>query len=181
MKKEIVFKPKTMQDIRDERDSIHNKNYYHADPIMNVLFQCYWDSFSKFLKERQIIEAKPEYIYDSLEDEDMSWYQNYTSQGYSFLGITTIALTFKPSVPLSRTASFKSKKKYISELLVFGFKTTNKDKYLSLLTKYEEFGPSIIKKKLLLPDILPVLETEALQEITKNILLLMFEMEESLL
>lgn len=181
MKKEIVFKPKTMQDIRDERDSIHNNFYHFDDPAMEVLFQRNWDRFSKFLEKRQIIEAKPEYVYDSLEDEDMSWYQNYTSQGYSLLGITTIALRFKFLASSSPTASFKSKKKYISELLVFDFKTTNKDKYLSLLTKYEEFGPSIIKKKLLLPDILPVLETEALQEITKNILLLMFEMEDSLL
>ena len=183
MKKEIILIPKTMQDIRDERDFIHNQSYHHEDPINNVLIYKNWYNFLKFLENRQIIEAQPNYDYDSLEDEpDLSWYQNYTSKGYSLVGLTTIALhAFDPSaIPSKKHVLFSAKKNYIPLLLISGFKKTEKDKYLALLTKDEEFGPVIIKKMLLLQEILLVLEIELPQEV-RDIPLAMFEAEESLL
>src|ERR1700681_2208859 len=91
MKKEIIFKPKIMQDIRNERDFIYKHTYHHEDPVNDVLFQNNWSKFLQFLENRQTIEANPGYDYDSLEDTDLSWYQKYTLEEYSLLGIVTIA------------------------------------------------------------------------------------------
>jgi hypothetical protein len=183
MKHMIVAQPKTIQEIRDDRYAIYKKSYLHEDLINNVLMQHNWSIFLSFLENRQIMEAQLNYDYDSLEgDLDLSYYQKYTYKGYSLLGITTIAVhTFKTSVSSNKKhVSFSDKKEFIPKLLAFDIEQTKKDKYLALLTKYEEFGPSIIKKMLLLQDILLSLKIELPQEL-HHIPLLMFEMEESLL
>ncbi len=181
--KEIILIPKTMQEIKDERDFIYNKSYYHEDPINNILIQRNWQGFLNFLKHRQWMEAQLHYDYDSLEDDpDLAWYQQYTSRGYSLAGIATIALyTFNPDLPFKQHVSFSDKKEFILKLQAFDFQTTSKDKYLALRTKYDEFGPAIIKKMLLLQDMLLLSEIDVPQEAIHDIPLLMFEAEESLL
>jgi hypothetical protein len=177
MEKEIIFKPKTMQDIRNERDFIYNHTYHHEDPVNNVLFQKNWPRFLNLLEYQQKIESSPTYIFDSLEDEDLSYYQKYTFQGYSLLGIATIAL----HILLEENVSFKEQKEFIPKLLAFDFKRTEKDPYLALLAKYEEFGPCIIKKICTFQHAPILTEIKMPEEVIPLITLLMWNIEESLL
>jgi hypothetical protein len=187
MEKEIVFKPKTMQDIKKDRDFIHDYSYHNSDDAMNNVFvQRNWPMFLRVLEIVQT-ETKQEYVYDNSEalseDEDLAYYQKYTLNGYSLIGIATIALQTYPfsRAPSKKDVIFKEKKEFIPKLFAFGLNITEKDKYFALNTKYEEFGAIIIKKMLLLPDILLLSETDVPQEAIRDIPLLMFELEESLL
>lgn len=80
-----------------------------------------------------------------------------------------------------KQAPFKEKKEVVQRFLKIKPEPTSKDTYFALHTKYEEFGPTIIKKILLLKDILLVSEIEVPQEAICDIPLLMFNAEESLL
>ena len=130
-------------------------------------------------------------------------------EGYSFLGLATIAIK-NQELPKNKDSfnqphliirdlwekdrlkvqalqhnpiqvPFNQKKEHIQELLKLDFQLADKDKYFALLAKYEEYGPSIITKKMLLQYSQFLSEIELPQEIIDYISLLMFETEESLL
>jgi hypothetical protein len=191
MEQAIISKPKTIQDIRTDRDEIYKKRFNDAatvkGPLDYILFQSNWSLCLEQLKQVT--------TFNYIELKDCL---RFREKEYSFLGLVTIAIKSEhmpdehfmmkgihnknllnkknPEQP-----SFNEKKEHIRELLLLGFKPTAKDKYFALLATYEEHGPSIINKKLLLQNLPLLSEIEIPQEIMQYITQLMWETEESLL
>jgi hypothetical protein len=186
MEQAVVTKPKTIQEIRNNRDYIYQRRAYKESKFDTFIggfdalfFQNQWESHLKQLREPWVWGSK-----DRFND-----YLTYKRKGYSALGIVTIAIINKPLMKeffsicnrhiLTKKnihVSFNEKKEHIQELLKIGFKPIEKDKEFALLEKCER-----CQKKLIF-FLLPLLtEINVPQDIINYITLLMWETEESLL
>jgi hypothetical protein len=196
MEKEIVIIPKTIQEIRDERDKFKkeldaNKYFwwFSTTTCPNYFFlsctyrqdlhkETYRKRASHLVPLKNILDEKWFRIYniDELPQLPADQIQilkevRFPDTLYSCLGSATMA----------ENVSYQDKKQFIQKLLGLHFTPTPGDKELALLTKYEEFGPSIIKIFLNLQNSLFLSEMDLPQEIIPLITLLMFETEKSLL
>jgi hypothetical protein len=193
MEKEIVFKPKTMQDIRDERSEIY-KEILEKEKLYQLSLEYKknnpFDTYDIYT-DQIFFQRYP------LDSDDLSTpqLQDFRFKEYSFLSFAIIAVNrpiftsekdeWGQKYNLRHTkhpkpAPFKNKKATAQSLLKINIQPTSKDKYLALLTKYEKFGPSIIKKLLNLQHLLFLSKVDIPQEIIPLITLLMWDTEESL-
>jgi hypothetical protein len=194
MEKEIVFIPKTMQEIRDERNEIYEKILIHEQ---NMQLN------SKYRKNNYLLHNDAMFIVfqdKSLPYKDVPCHRPYLQklcfEKCSCLTLAIIAIE-RPKFVADydkwgqmcnynlmqnpKQAPFKEKKEAVQAFLKIELQPTSKDRYFALLTKCDEFVPTIIKKILLLRDILLLSEIEVPQEAIRDIPLLMFNAEESLL
>ena len=191
MEKEIIIKPETMHDIQNKRDIFKKKldeNKYFwwlgLTSCPNTFFlSCTYrqdlhkETYRKRASHIETLTLQLDekwfrfYNIDNLHNQSadtlkiLNEIRSYDDQLYSCLGSATMA----------RDVSFEEIKQFIQKLLLLGFTPTSADKKLALLATYEEFGTSIIKKKLLLQQ-----SSLMLQETVHYISLLMFNAEESL-
>jgi hypothetical protein len=201
MEQAIVTKPRTMQDIRNDRDEIYKerfKNGFYDIPLDHVLFQFYWSDCLEELKK----QIKPQ----SIPTDCIVCYTPYLKncisfrkKEYSFLGLATIAIKseYLPNESHKMTimrvknllntenpeqVPFKQKKEHIQELFKLDFEPASQDKYFAILEKWERCNALLMIKRMCTLLKSPLLsEMNVPQEIIKFISLLMWEAEESLL
>jgi hypothetical protein len=98
--KEIVAKPRTMQDIRDDRDAIYKKRSENSISLVDdILFQESWPDCIETLKTVYASyyyeeEDAPDDDYDDYNGENDKFFKQciiFKEKGYSFLGLATIA------------------------------------------------------------------------------------------
>ncbi|HEX4068909.1 MAG TPA: hypothetical protein VHX42_02325 [Candidatus Babeliales bacterium] len=159
-----VAKPKTIQEIQNDRENIYKKRtrYLSEYPLAYFLLQCEWDNFFS-----KLIDEEKSYNFCAC---NLMLHKIKEKKGYSFLGLTAIALnnhaiphnSFATSYNLEKIfhsknqASFHAKKEYIQLLLPIAYKMealckvkitpTPEDKEFALLEKWERCAPLIIKK-----------------------------------
>ncbi len=201
MEQVIVCKPRTIQDIRNDRNEIYKKRFndgLYNIPLDHVLFQFYWSDCLEELKRH----IKPQ----SIPTDCIVCYTPYLKncisfrkKEYSFLGLATIAIKseYLPNERHKMTimrvknllntenpeqVPFKQKKEHIQELLALDFVSTIKDKEFATLEKWERCDALLMIKKMYFLLKSPLLsEMNVPQEIVQYIALLMWETEESLL
>ncbi len=143
MEKETVLKPKTMQDILNDRTKIY-ENRINEDliciliPTDDYLFRNNQsESLCKFIKKKD--ENKKFYGVDLF----------YNHEGYSAFGFIIIAIQNKYLLRYSSTlnslikrpkiqTSLKDRQKSINELLSLNYEPTEKDRELDKLDAYEQ-------------------------------------------
>lgn len=150
-----IIKPRTMQDIRNDRDEIYqerlNTSAYAVYPLDTILFQGHWANQLAILKKEQQQDCLNTEIYT----------QCIMPQGHSLLGLATITIkseSFSDKDIKARgqrkkellakekpeQVSFKEKKEHIQQLcLLFKFEPKEKDKELALLEQWERWQPII--------------------------------------
>jgi hypothetical protein len=205
MEQSIVCKPKTIQDIRNDRNAIYRERLYnratYISPLDDIFFQEHWSYHLTTLKKAQTKEPL------SLNHNDdnfgliynINWYKTFNFNNYSFLGLATIAIKSERE-PTDNIFSdgernqkllnkenpiqvpFEQKKEHIQKLFSFGFEPTSQDKYFASLEKWERCNALLMVKRMCSLLKSPLLsEMNVPQEIIKFITLLMWETEESLL
>ncbi len=197
MEKEIVLKPKTMQEIKNEcvkfEITLHNNYLFWwwgtTDCPNSFFLDCTYRQ--EFHKETYRERASHCQNLQTILDEN--FFRSYNIKNLSKLPADQLKILKKirsdedalysclGSATMAQNVSFQEIKEFIQKLLNLGFAPTPNDKELAFFRKYQEFGPAIIKKMLLLQDILLTLDTDIRQAFIKYIPLLMFEIEESLL
>jgi hypothetical protein len=191
MEQKIIIKPRTMQEIRDDRDAIINKRLTAYEKEFS-LFDCFFfqEFWTEFISKLRNLKDDPVTV--RFKD-----YRHETN--YSVLGIATIAITItkKPALyqylshhrkkecisnlrnkKIQKKPSFSEKKAFISILRKeFEFIPTPEDKKFALL-EYEGFILSIIEKMSIFQESPALIEIP--RELIKHITLLILNTEESL-
>jgi hypothetical protein len=194
MEQIIIHKPKTIQDIRNERNKIYekiltnerdkqlnseyyDKHFYNKDLLDNIFFPN---------------ESNP-----PKSKDELSLFQRFYFKKLSCLSLSIIAIQ-RPKfvadydiwgqqcnwhlIQNPKQAPFDVKKENIQSFLTTtDLKPTTKDKELALLEKWERCTPIIIKSYLNLQHSFFLSEMKIPQEIIPLITLLMWDTEESLL
>ncbi|HEX4069502.1 MAG TPA: hypothetical protein VHX42_05385, partial [Candidatus Babeliales bacterium] len=187
MEQITVVKPKTMQEIREDRNAIYawrtrkemkrNSCYCGFD---EYFFQNYWTSSLNELTEYSCNDYKNFKKYLKCNHEGDPY------EGYSALGIAAMAIKNKKSLKqhyfkntnsfnnkTNVEISFKEKKTYIKDLMDFGFQLTEKDKEVDMLNAYEQ----AIATKLFLQRSQFLSKIELPQEIVDHIALIMSQIK----
>jgi hypothetical protein len=185
MEDKTVAKPKSIRKIKKDRDKIYQEIL--TEERLRQLERPY------FKASDQYYSLNPILFQDQNDLTVHSFYHNnFRFKGCSYLGLATMRIK-RPNFTYEdryggfynyclirnpKQASFKEKKETIQLLKKNKVKKTRKDKRFAFLAKYEEFAPTIIQKILILQNLFL---SSIRQEIIKNIALLMWETEESLL
>lgn len=144
MKRATVSKPLTLQDIQNDRTSlikwsISTQAYEYQSRetscINYIVFQNNWPYFYKQISDH----TKKEKYKHCLTGRG---YLNFCPQGYSCLGLTTIAII---SSTKRDSAPFVLKKKLIDKLMSLHFIPTSKDKEFAIIEQWDRWQPMIHK------------------------------------
>lgn len=160
-------KPKTIQELQAKHEldyeSFAKCQFYCDACTVKIIpfFQLCWPIILQNCKTRTILNV----------------YKKTLINNYSFLGL--VAIAHKEAFPLKNLrpqgkASYTDKKKFINQLLAFGFIPTQEDKEVAFLAKWKEYFPKIIKPIYSIRYINPMLEEMIPQELKDHIATLTF-------